>query len=150
MQSAEKYFPFVVGNWKSIVAIIASIMTGIALEKLVSSKREQNQFLSVKKSEGPWKGAAAAAAATTADAEIDEEINDVDDDPEENHLRVIYHHDRISVADSLNRSARFYDMLNQRRSVRSISSNPVPIEIIENIIRAGGEYILTFPQKRSL
>ena len=36
------------------------------------------------------------------------------------------------------RAATFYKFLNQRRSVRDFSKDPIPIEVIENIIRAAG------------
>ena len=36
------------------------------------------------------------------------------------------------------RSLTFYEHLNKRRSIRDLSSDPIPMEIIENIIRAAG------------
>ena len=35
-------------------------------------------------------------------------------------------------------SLTFYEHLNKRRSIRDLSSDPIPMEIIENIIRAAG------------
>ena len=35
-------------------------------------------------------------------------------------------------------AATFYEHLNQLRSVRDFSTDPVPMEVIENIIRAAG------------
>lgn len=40
--------------------------------------------------------------------------------------------------DMVKRSKDFYEMLNQRRSVRFISNKHVPREVIDNIIRAAG------------
>lgn len=40
----------------------------------------------------------------------------------------------------LERSKEFYALLNQRRSVRSISPEPVPREVIDNVIRTAGKY----------
>ena len=36
------------------------------------------------------------------------------------------------------RSQEFYELLNKRRSVRFLSSEQVPMEVIENVIRAAG------------
>ena len=49
-----------------------------------------------------------------------------------------YQHVKMSQAESLQQSQQFYDMVNQRRSVRNISSRPVPLQVIENIIKAAG------------
>ncbi len=46
--------------------------------------------------------------------------------------------ERIPDEESINRSAAFAEQLRRRRSVRSFSSDPVPLEAIENAIRAAG------------
>lgn len=45
---------------------------------------------------------------------------------------------RMPVEESIQRSAAFRDLLRTRRTIRSFSSDPVPIEIIENAIAAAG------------
>lgn len=49
--------------------------------------------------------------------------------------------DRLSPKDSISRSLEFYDILNKRRSVRFFSNDPVPFEVIKNIIKAAGNRI---------
>lgn len=49
-----------------------------------------------------------------------------------------YHIDSISEEDMKERSVRFYNMLNTRRSVREFSDKPVPQEVLENVIRTAG------------
>ena len=49
-----------------------------------------------------------------------------------------YKLERFSEADMKVRAATFYEFLNQRRSVRDFSKDPIPIEVIESIIRAAG------------
>ncbi len=44
----------------------------------------------------------------------------------------------LEEAEMLKRSEEFYQHLNNRRSVREFSSKPVPMEIIENVIKTGG------------
>ncbi len=46
--------------------------------------------------------------------------------------------DRLNEAEQLRRSREFARRMAQRRSVRDFSSNPVPLELIENAIRAAG------------
>ncbi len=46
--------------------------------------------------------------------------------------------DRLNEAEQLRRSREFVRRISRRRSVRDFSSNPVPLELIENAIRAAG------------
>ncbi len=45
---------------------------------------------------------------------------------------------RLPVEESLQRSAAFLDMMRKRRSVRTFSPDPVPIEIVQNAIATAG------------
>lgn len=47
---------------------------------------------------------------------------------------VLYQSDSISAEESIDKSKRFYEWLDSRRSVREYSDQPVPKQIIENII----------------
>ncbi|XP_056419343.1 iodotyrosine deiodinase 1 [Hyla sarda] len=57
---------------------------------------------------------------------------------EENLLHVPFSPRRYSEQEMLRRSKEFYELLNQRRSVRFISDEAVPREVINNIISAAG------------
>lgn len=46
-----------------------------------------------------------------------------------------YRRDRLSDDEASRRAASFYEMMNERRSVRDFSSDPVPRELIEQAIR---------------
>lgn len=46
---------------------------------------------------------------------------------------------RYTEKEMIQRSAEFYDDMNNRRTCRFYSSEPVPKEVIENIIRVGGK-----------
>lgn len=50
------------------------------------------------------------------------------------HIR--YSHEYISVEESVKRSEDFYQKMKKRRSIRDFSEKDIPIEIIENIIKA--------------
>lgn len=49
---------------------------------------------------------------------------------------------RISPEESLKKSKEFLEMMAKRRTVRFFSSDPVPIEILKNIIMTAGKFYL--------
>ena len=77
-----------------------------------------------------------------------------DDDPqssdEEDTPPILFEYVRPSEIDSIQRSADFYHRMNQRRSVRSISSDPVPLEVIQNIVKTGGKFFFLLGKKKEL
>ncbi|MBN3303636.1 iodotyrosine deiodinase [Amia ocellicauda] len=78
------------------------------------------------------------------DLQDNTEINPKDDaeedwaDSESDVLRVPYSPLQLSEDDMLHCSQQFFVLMNKRRSVRNISSKPVPREVIDNIIRTAG------------
>lgn len=57
---------------------------------------------------------------------------------EDNVVHVPFSMERYSEEDMVKRSKDFYELLNKRRSVRFISNEPVPREVIDNVIKAAG------------
>lgn len=51
---------------------------------------------------------------------------------------VPYEFTRITKEESIQRSLEFYEQIKTRRTIRSFSSDPVPVEVIHNIIKAAG------------
>ncbi|XP_053193348.1 iodotyrosine deiodinase 1 isoform X1 [Scomber japonicus] len=75
------------------------------------------------------------------DTEITREDEDgewVDSTEEEDLQHVPYSPPRYPEEKMLQRSQEFYTLMNQRRSVRFISPEPVPREVIDNVIRTAG------------
>ncbi|XP_044147599.1 iodotyrosine deiodinase 1 [Bufo gargarizans] len=68
----------------------------------------------------------------------DEEKDEWQDTDEENLTHVPFSPRLYSEQEMLKRSKEFYELLNQRRSVRFISDEAIPREVIDNIIRAAG------------
>lgn len=74
--------------------------------------------------------------------ESDENFEDVDDSvtpalPKDlKHIPLLFN--RMSPEETLERSLQFYKIMNKRRTVRHFSSDPVPIEVIRNIIKTAG------------
>ncbi|XP_067301707.1 iodotyrosine deiodinase [Pseudorasbora parva] len=78
------------------------------------------------------------------DTEISRKHNNEEDDDwldtteEENIAHIPYTPAQYSAAEMLERSKEFYSLMNLRRSVRFISPDPVPKEVIDNVIRTAG------------
>ena len=47
-----------------------------------------------------------------------------------------YTHETYPLDEMISRSKEFYDWMNKRRTVRDFSDKPIPLEVIENIIKA--------------
>nr|XP_046229591.1 iodotyrosine deiodinase 1 [Scatophagus argus] len=92
------------------------------------------------KTEGPCKKGQDLQDDTETTEGKDEEDDDdwVDIDEEANCPHVPYSTQRYSEETMLERSKDFYTMLNHRRTVRSISPEPVPQEVIDYVIRSAG------------
>lgn len=68
----------------------------------------------------------------------DDDDDNADIADEEDLPHVQYSAARYPEETMLERSKEFYTLLNQRRTVRSISPEPVPREVIDNVIRTAG------------
>ena len=54
------------------------------------------------------------------------------------HIPYPWFDDRVSEDEMKKRSAEFYEKMNKRRTVRKISDEDVPLEVVENIIKTAG------------
>nr|XP_055165584.1 iodotyrosine deiodinase 1 isoform X1 [Nyctereutes procyonoides] len=65
---------------------------------------------------------------------------DVDDwqESEENVEHIPFSHTRYPEKEMIKRSQEFYELLNKRRSVRFISNEQIPMEVIDNVIKSAG------------
>ncbi|GAA6229234.1 iodotyrosine deiodinase 1 [Lates japonicus] len=75
---------------------------------------------------------------TEATAREDEDGDWVDSNEKEDIPHVPYSPPRYPKETMLERSKDFYTLMNQRRSVRFISPEPVPREVIDDVIRTAG------------
>ncbi len=72
----------------------------------------------------------------------EEEDDDwLDTTEEENLPHIPYTPAQYSATEMLERSEKFYSLMNLRRSVRFISPEPVPKQVIDNVIRTAGNAI---------
>ncbi|XP_023256925.1 iodotyrosine deiodinase 1 [Seriola lalandi dorsalis] len=75
---------------------------------------------------------------TESRAREEEDGDWVDSNEEEDLPHVPYSPKRYTEETMLERTKDFYTLMNQRRSVRFISPEPVPREVIDNVIRTAG------------
>uniref|UniRef100_A0A8D0ECY3 iodotyrosine deiodinase n=1 Tax=Salvator merianae TaxID=96440 RepID=A0A8D0ECY3_SALMN len=116
------------------VAIIC-VLIGIIWNSSKKKVKEEPSRTSKKEESRPW---------------VDEDLKDStdlhieeDDDGEwqglDNNIEHIpFSPERYSEEDMIKRSKEFYELLNKRRSVRFISDEPVPREVIDNVIKTAG------------
>nr|XP_005552182.2 iodotyrosine deiodinase 1 isoform X1 [Macaca fascicularis] len=81
---------------------------------------------------------------------VDEDLKDSSDlhqaeedadewqEPEESVEHIPFSHTHYPEREMVKRSQEFYELLNRRRSVRFISNEQVPMEVIDNVIRTAG------------
>lgn len=74
----------------------------------------------------------------STDLHQEEEDADEWQESEENVEHVPFSHTRYPEKEMVKRSQEFYEFLNKRRSVRFISNEQVPMEVIDNVIKAAG------------
>jgi iodotyrosine deiodinase len=51
---------------------------------------------------------------------------------------ITYKHNFLSEEETIRKSQEFYEMMDQRRSIRFFSDKPVPYEVIENVVKTAG------------
>ncbi|KAL3979847.1 KRAB domain-containing zinc finger protein [Sarotherodon galilaeus] len=127
-----------------ILAVVLCLVIGFVL---VKSWDTETTSTSPGKSKGATKGE--KRPWVDQDLQDDTEItakeddDDADDDwgdsaEEENLTQLSYSPQRYPEETMLQRSKEFYTLMNQRRSVRFISPEPVPREVIDNVIHTAG------------
>ena len=56
------------------------------------------------------------------------------------HIPYPWFDDRLTEEEMKKKSAEFYEKMNKRRTVRKISDEDIPLEVVENIIRTAGKH----------
>ena len=112
--------PFLAAYWPYVVAVLAGIIATKALTFL-STPNEVRRVPDV-------------------DPLQDSELDDFPQlSPDETvHVPYPYFDERCSEEEMKEKSHEFFKRMDKRRTVRQISSEDVPLEVIENIIRTAG------------
>ncbi len=72
------------------------------------------------------------------------------------HIPYPWFDDRLSEEEMKQKSAEFYEKMNKRRTVRKISDEDIPLEVVQNLIKTAGKllsqralYVITYPRSPS-
>ncbi|KAM8947877.1 iodotyrosine deiodinase 1 isoform 2-T2 [Pelodytes ibericus] len=121
-----------------VLAAVICVLIVIILQSMKKRKEaETDANKDIKKESRPWVDEDLQDN-TEIVTENDEIRDDWQDPDEENIQHIPFAPAHYPETDMIKRSKEFYELLNQRRSVRFISDKPVPREVINNIIRAAG------------
>ncbi|XP_072437413.1 iodotyrosine deiodinase [Chiloscyllium punctatum] len=116
--------------FSSLTPVIIALMC-VCLAALWSSKRKARRDRKVgtedRVNSKPW---------ADEDLRVDEAGSFLNDEPEVQHIP--YSSQRYSEDEMIRRANEFYQLMNARRSVRFISEEAVPREVIDSIIRTAG------------
>ncbi|CAM4548279.1 unnamed protein product [Caretta caretta] len=117
------------------IAIIC-VLIGIILKSNRKSRKKGKSETKNKSESRPWVD---DDLRDSTDLHVEEEDADGDwQGLDENIAHVSFSAERYSEDEMIKRSKEFYELLSKRRSVRFISNEPVPREVINNVIKAAG------------
>ncbi len=135
-QWLTEYAPLLVAYWPIITAVLLLLLSVLAYQKLFPTGNKSVKSPTTKisgtrdvdKSEHPL--------AEFEDERPDEAIAPPLHSADTPH--VPYCPERLSESEMLSRSEAFYRKMNGRRSVRNFSTDPIPLGVIENIVKTAG------------
>ncbi|XP_053317195.1 iodotyrosine deiodinase 1 [Spea bombifrons] len=116
-------------------AVICVLLVAI-LQSMKKSREKGTEDKDRKKESQPWVD---QDLQDNTDLPTEEDGENDWQDPDEGSIEhITFSPVRYSEEEMVRRSKEFYELLNQRRSVRFISGKPVPRQVINNIIRSAG------------
>ena len=129
--------PFLAAHWPTI---LSCLITGFTL--FIATKILKQLGVNSKVHEKPTlvdKTGILQPGDTENDDKEDEDNGAAGYPPDEEHQEHIpYKPSRFNEDDMINRSKQFYEFMNQRRSVRFVSSEKFPLDIVKNLIKTAG------------
>lgn len=139
----ENYAPFLAKHWQTIGLVGATLATGALVGQLIWSDVKVKKSQNEERLDSSNKKVTEAKRRELPDEDSAEDDNqDYEEDApgadEDNAMQVVFQYSRPSEEQSILMSEAFYNKMSARRSVRTISSDPVPLQVIENIIKTAG------------
>ena len=134
------YAPFLTANWPYFLSV-GTLIVGFVIARVLSSG---------KRSTGPPPRATSLRNGSVQArergehpmSEFEDDANALEEESPSLHSaetpHVEYAFERLSTQEMARRSEEFYLTMSKRRSVRDFSSDPVPVEVIHNIIKTAG------------
>lgn len=123
--------PFLATYWPYIVSILAGFFIAQLIRRVFQSQTPRSYTVDV----DPLEDTDVAAIPpsdplgfrTSGEAEVA-------------HIPYPWFDDRLTEEEMKNKTAEFYEKMNKRRTVRKISDEDIPLEVVENIIRTAGKH----------
>ena len=117
--------PFVAAYWPYIASVLVGFIIAQLLPRISQLAKDNYEIDIDPLQEG-------ASDDTTQDHPKPSEEEEAD------HIPYPWFDDRLSEDEMRKASAEFYEKMNHRRTVRQISEEDVPFEVLENIIKTAG------------
>ncbi|XP_043909739.1 iodotyrosine deiodinase 1 [Protopterus annectens] len=117
------------------ILIVVIIMNAKKGDKIVKKDTKVNSH------SRPWVDEDLQDSTEVNEGGDDEDTADIEEEwtnMEDNISHIPFKINRLTDEEMVTRSKEFYELLDKRRSVRFISDEPVPREVIENVIKTAG------------
>ena len=139
--------PFVVAYWP----YLATLLAGFIIAQLLASRKSSGGKERVVSSYSQQQQGSVNIAKDTDLSDPEHPLFEANSVPtveydqptahEEETPHVPFKSERYSHQDMIERSKRFYEDINKRRTIRYFSDEPVPRAVIENLIRTAGKVV---------
>lgn len=144
MSSVAEVAPFLFNNWPLVLGTVTVVLATALLYVLTASGSKEGETREKNRARGIQ---SSKKISTTIDkgehplTEFDDEKPDPTltpslHSPDTPHIS--YRPDSFTDKEMMAMSKEFYETMNKRRSVRHFSKKPIPIEVIENIVKTAG------------
>ncbi|KAG7167525.1 iodotyrosine deiodinase 1-like [Homarus americanus] len=139
--------PFLMENWLTVgvaclaVVVVKFVLYWSTLNQFTPDQGKSPSTRTTPAASQPKSGRRNVIESGGVGDADDDELNDpnvVDPLWPEDLEHIPYKHTRMSPEESIKKSQEYYQLMNQRRSIRFFSSDPVPREVIDNVIKAAG------------
>ncbi|XP_038622853.1 iodotyrosine deiodinase 1 [Tachyglossus aculeatus] len=118
----------------SLTSVLLTVIC-VLIGWMLKSSKKSNQEPKVKSESHPWVD---EDLKDSTDLHQEEEDSDEWQESDDNLEHVPLSWKRYPESEMIQRSKEFYELLQKRRSVRFISNEPVPREVIDNVIKTAG------------
>lgn len=135
----SSYAPFLTATWPYLLAV-GTLFAGFVIARVLSFGKVDTGSPSSEKP--PKRSIQIREKGEHPMAEFDTDAGEAEEENPSLHsedtAHVVYPFERLRTQEMVKRAEEFYVMMNKRRSVREFSPDPVPIEVINNIIKTAG------------
>ncbi|XP_050728424.1 iodotyrosine deiodinase-like isoform X2 [Eriocheir sinensis] len=140
MSLTERYLlPLLRDSWPLLVATCLAILLLHLLLRRRQSSSPVPPRSDKKARDTPDSAAKRVIESGRTGEEDDEDTTDLVDPPlHEDVPHIPFEHTRLSEEESQRRAEEFYQVMSQRRSLRYFSSDPVPRQLVETLVRTAG------------